>query len=126
MRRVRHSIVLIVEDDPFIGIDLKDLVESVLQSQPVLRTGQVEAVAALIEPINFAILDVNVSDGDTFDLARRLVAKQIPFVFVSGSLREHIPADLRDAPFLAKPFREGDLLQIARSLDPWFSEPAVA
>ena len=115
-------VVLIVEDDLLIGFDLKELVEEELDATAILTTGHVEAVEALNETIDFVILDAKLADGDAFELARRLVSEQIPFVFVSGYSKDDMPNDLQAAPFLAKPFREQDLVRVARSLIPSLSE----
>ena len=46
-----ERVVLIVEDDPLIGLDLKELVEEELDATAILATGHVEAVEALNETI---------------------------------------------------------------------------
>ena len=54
-----------------------------------------------------------VTDGKTFELALELQRNEVPFVFVSGSRSDILPADLRSAPFIPKPF---DRHQIERLL----------
>ncbi len=39
----------------------------------------------LHEALDFAFLDVYVTDGKTFEFAQILECKHVPFVFVSGS-----------------------------------------
>ena len=60
----------------------------------------------LADGLDFAFLDVDVSDGKSFDFARLLRDRGIPFAFVSASRPSDLPAALRDAPFIGKPFLE--------------------
>jgi two-component SAPR family response regulator len=51
-----------------------------------------------------AILDVALWDGDSFDLAYELQARDVPFLFyTSWTDIEQIPPELRELPFLEKP-----------------------
>jgi len=58
-------------------------------------------------------LDVEVTNGKTFEIAQTLERKGVPFAFVSGSRQEELPSDLRSAPFIPKPFYPA---QIERAL----------
>ena len=51
-----------------------------------------------------ALLDIDVVGGKTFDVASTLKETGTPFAFVSGSAPHEVPAPLRDARFLRKPF----------------------
>lgn len=56
------------------------------------------------EAFDFALLDVNLGDGETsFDTAETLRLRGVPFAFVTGYGAEGVRADLRDAPILSKP-----------------------
>jgi two-component SAPR family response regulator len=67
----------------------------------------------LHEAVDFAFLDVEVTNGKTFEVAQTLERKGVPFAFVSGSPQEELPSDLRSAPFIPKPFYPA---QIERAL----------
>jgi len=101
--------VLILEDDPFIGLDLMTIVEA--EGHQVVRVcdSVAEARGMLGAKPDFALLDVEVRDGTSYELATLLAARQIPFAFVSGSKRNDLPAHLRTAPFIAKPFMEATI-----------------
>ena len=75
-----------------------------------------EAVrAARGESFDFALLDVNLGDGQTsFETAEILRERGVPFAFVTGYGEQGVRADLRDAPVLAKPI---DPRHLARVID---------
>lgn len=99
------SRVLIVEDDPLISFSLQ-LILRAEGVEPIVADSLGEAVWNIDAFLpDFVLLDVNVPDGTTYDLARRLRASHTPFAFTSGSRYDDIPADLRDEIFLSKPCR---------------------
>jgi DNA-binding LytR/AlgR family response regulator len=54
---------------------------------------------------------VNLAGESTVDFARALTRHPMPIVFSTGYGRHGVPADLRDRPVLAKPFKPEDLRQ---------------
>ncbi len=103
--------VLILEDDPFIALDLQGIVESEGHEVVGVHRSLAEARARLSDAIEFALLDIDVVDGKSFELAAALKDKRIPFAFVSGSDRDELPPKFRDAQFIAKPFSESAILR---------------
>ena len=77
--------MLIVEDDPIIAIDFEDrlLGFGVKSVRTVGSVAQALAAIAARAP-DFALLDVELSRENSFAVAERLAAMQIPFVFVTG------------------------------------------
>jgi two-component SAPR family response regulator len=67
----------------------------------------------LNEAVDFAFLDIDVTNGKTFEIAKCLDGKHVPFVFVSCSRQADLPFELQSAPFIAKPFSPA---QIERAL----------
>lgn len=98
--------VLILEDNPFIGLDLQSIVESEGHEVVRLCGSLAQAREGLPANLDFALLDVEVRDGTSYEFAALLATRRIPFAFVSGSKRKDVPAHLQDAPFVAKPFME--------------------
>jgi CheY-like chemotaxis protein len=97
--------ILILEDHPFIALDLQSIVEG--EGHIASVCGAIAAARRrLADGLDFAFLDVDVSDGKSYDFARLLRDRGIPFAFVSASRPSDLPAPLRDAPFIAKPFLE--------------------
>ena len=103
--------ILILEDDPLIALELAAIVEA--QGHEVLGSFASVAAAAqhLDEPVDFALLDIDVADGKSFGLAAALRRRDIPFAFVSGSRGSEIPAYLADALLIPKPYRRAAILQ---------------
>lgn len=117
--------VLIVEDDPFVALDLESIVQDALEAMaqdapeaqvhvaPSLADARNVMHAADFHAADFAFLDIDLMDGRVFEIARLLRERSVPFAFVSASARAEVPQALRDAPFIAKPYK---VWQIAQSL----------
>jgi CheY-like chemotaxis protein len=102
--------ILILEDNPFIALDLQSIVES--EGHAASVCGAVaDARRRLAEGLDFAFLDVDVTDGTSYDFARALTERGIPFAFVSGSRQSDLPPVLRNATFIAKPFLEETIVR---------------
>ena len=56
-----------------------------------------------------AVLDIALTDGSVFPVARELVHEGIPFLFVSGYGPDKLPREFADAPFLLKPGTEDEI-----------------
>jgi CheY-like chemotaxis protein len=96
--------VLIVEDDPFIALDLE---ETVLHLG-VKRARTVSNVAGALEMIatrmpDLALLDVGLLHENSFAVAERLAILKIPFVFITGYGSDNVPRAFADRPRLPKP-----------------------
>ncbi|CEJ12361.1 two-component response regulator [bacterium YEK0313] len=98
--------ILIVEDDPFIAIELEAVVTDALSGAvEVLIAGSLaSAAAAAAGPLDFVLLDIDVVGGKTFALAAMLAARGTPFAFASASLPADLPEALQFARFVGKPF----------------------
>jgi CheY-like chemotaxis protein len=105
--------ILIVEDEPLVAIDLETVVAELVTAAVVVKPSVAATKKVLNEALDFAFLDVNVTDGKTFEVAQILERKHVPYVFISASPQEHLPSDLRSAPFIPKPFYKA---QIERAL----------
>jgi DNA-binding response OmpR family regulator len=101
--------ILILEDDPFIALDLQAIVEGEGHVASVCGSNA-EARRWLDDDIDFALLDVDLGDGKSFTVASALHRRAIPFAFVTASRRSEIPAPLAGASFVAKPFMEEAIL----------------
>ena len=98
--------ILIVEDDPFIAMDIESAVAEKLGAgaELIVVESVAEARAAAASHVSCALLDIDVVGGKTFDVATSLLAKGTPFAFVSGSTPGDVPHPLREVRFLRKPF----------------------
>lgn len=109
--------ILIVEDDPFIAMDIEAAVIDDLGDQTeILLADSLRAASNLADGrVHVALLDVDVIGGKTFDIALALHRKGTPFAFVSGSLPADLPQELHGAAFVRKPFRARDILGFVKS-----------
>lgn len=103
--------VLILEDDPLIALDLQGIVESEGHEVVGAFDSLAEARAHLADGLDFALLDIDVRDGKSFELASALDERRIPFAFVSASKRCEVPPHLRNKHFISKPYEEGAILR---------------
>ena len=103
--------VLIVEDDPFIAMDIESAVSEELggDAELIVVDSVSQARRAADQPIDCALLDIDVVGGKTFAIAASLRAKGTPLVFVSGSAPSEVPPELRDIRFVRKPFSADEL-----------------
>ena len=101
--------ILILEDDLLTAMELRDLVEDRGHDVKMCET-VAGARRAISDPPDFAFLDIDLPDGKSFEVAACLEAAHVPFAFVSGSVQADVPADLRHAPFIPKPFAHAAIL----------------
>jgi DNA-binding response OmpR family regulator len=107
--------VLIVEDDELVADHLAALVRDQLGCMPFVAGNIAEAFRFSAGCVAFGFLDIKVSDGLTFALAKELSERGVPFVFVSATDPTGVPPDLSGAPFLRKPVPPPRLLAVARA-----------
>lgn len=115
--------ILILEDDPLIALDLQFIIEDegheVVGPCASVAEARGHADVGHAGPhIDLALLDVDLPDGKSFDLAARLIRRGIPVSFVSASTRAELPAHLGETAFIAKPYQHAAIrrsLAMARS-----------
>lgn len=99
-------LILIVEDDPIIGMMLQDMLEEI-GCRHVGPAGSVAAALALLEAtpdVDGALLDCNLAGEKVWPVADRLLARRLPFVFSTGYGEAGVAARFAGAPVLAKPY----------------------
>jgi two-component SAPR family response regulator len=114
--------VLIVEDNFLLSECLVDIVQEDLSAEALTATCVSVALGIIPDDIVLAFLDIEVEDGKTYPAARKLMANNIPFIFVSGNEPTSLPDDLKDAPFLSKPVNPVQLIKLAKVLCAEFVE----
>ena len=108
--------ILIVEDEPMVAMDLEMMVTEIVTAAVVVEASVAAAKKVLQQPLDFAFLDVDVTNGKTFEAAQTLERKGVPFVFISGSPQEQLPSDLRGAPFIPKPFYPAQIERVLQAI----------
>ena len=111
--------VLIVEDDPIIALDFEDTILN-LGVKSVRSAGNVATALDLIaaRAPEFALLDVGLARENSFAVAERLAALQIPFAFVTGYGADKVPPAFADRPRLPKPCSSEALLIVLQRFAP--------
>lgn len=100
--------VLIVEDESLVAMLLETILED-MGCTPVGPAATVEdglRMAGDGEPVDAALLDVNVAGKQVFPIAEALKARGVPFVFSTGYGEGGLPDEWRGHPTLQKPFTE--------------------
>jgi DNA-binding response OmpR family regulator len=101
---------LLVEDELLVAMMLEDI----LRSQSCVIVGPIPRVqpalkVACEEPLDAAVLDVNLAGERVDPVATALAERGIPFLFVTGYDRSMLPPAHADRPALVKPFRPAQL-----------------
>jgi DNA-binding response OmpR family regulator len=103
--------ILVAED----ALMIADLIAEGLQAQgccvvgPVPRVEQGVALAET-EQLDGALLDIDLAGEPSYAIAAALIARNVPFAFLTGYTEQALPPAYRDIPRLAKPFYLRDLL----------------
>ena len=117
MDELSHALpddVLVIEDDPIIAMDLEDTILG-FGVRTVRTAGSVTRALQLIEERapDFALLDIGLVCENSFAVAERLEALDIPFAFISGYDAAAVLTDaFAQRPRLPKPCTT-DALQAA-------------
>jgi DNA-binding response OmpR family regulator len=113
-----HVRILLVEDDPIIGLDLRDMLEA---AGAVVLGPAYDSASALTllgeGPVDLAVLDNIIVGGDSTPVADALIQQGVPFLFHTsqrGTLDERYP----QVPIIDKPSRPGELVAALHSLVP--------
>lgn len=115
----RAKRILIVEDDYVIGLDM----QTILADAGVETLGPVGRCCTAVELIDSespdaAVVDGNLNGESAESVAARLRASAIPFIFVSGYGRDHLPPEFADVPLIRKPFEPDALVDAIRTMLP--------
>jgi CheY-like chemotaxis protein len=108
--------VLVVEDDPILGIDFEDTILG-FGVKTVRSAASVAHALVMIDERapDFALLDVGLIKEKSFDVADRLAALNIPFAFVTGYGGDKVDAAYADRPRLPTPCSREALLALLRN-----------
>ena len=104
-----HYNILVVEDDPIIGLLLVDLLISLGHDVCALKTTEEDAVAAATGCYpDLLLVDVRLGTGSGLNAVAAIrQAKKIPYVYMTGA---ELPVGEPDDVVLYKPFVVADLV----------------
>lgn len=102
--------ILIVEDEPLIAMTVEDMLDE-LGYSVAGTVGRLDDALAFVRanPVDGALLDVNLGRDKIDPVADLLASKSCPFVFATGDGRMGLPSAHAARPWVAKPFRMEDL-----------------
>jgi CheY-like chemotaxis protein len=109
--------VLVVEDDYFLATDTCQwLVDA--GAEVIGPTPSAGEACGLIESgqLDNAVVDINLGQGPTYQVARRLTREHVPFLFATGYDRSALPPQFLAVPRIEKPFRGTDLVRALSEL----------
>jgi DNA-binding response OmpR family regulator len=111
---LRGRSILVVEDEPLIGMDIRAALEKA--GAHVTATTTLRHAIILVEHdgLAAAIMDHALRDGDSTELCARLQARDIPYVSYSGY--DPVKGASPDAPFVSKPASMDTLLGAVEGL----------
>ena len=113
---VQRKRVLVVEDEPLIAWDIEaELSERMFQVIGPVATSSAALDLVANERLDSAVLDINLRTETSYDVARCLEEKSIPFLFLTGN-KTAILDEFADRPTLAKPIDYQQLEMVLNSL----------
>jgi CheY-like chemotaxis protein len=111
--------ILVVEDEFMVALMMEQMLEE-LGCTVVGPAGGVEEALEIAarEPIDAALLDVNLHGVTAFPVADELARRKIPFAFVTAFGPDYDFGSHRRHPVIAKPFRVDDVKTVLDTLLP--------
>ncbi len=104
MAHLQGCRVLIVEDNPLIGLDIAALIRDAGCQVVGPFASASSAVQAVGEGgLDAAILGVDLNGEKAFSVAEALQLAGVPFVWLTGYSPGVVPEQFRDRPILSKP-----------------------
>jgi CheY-like chemotaxis protein len=109
--------VLVVEDEVMVSWMVQDMVSDLgcIVLGPVPSVDQALAMIAA-QPIDAAVLDVNLNGQTSYPIADALLALGAPFVFSTGYDGDRVPERYRAFPVLQKPLRRSELAETLKKM----------
>ena len=93
--------ILVVEDEPLIGMDIVDALKSAGASVTTTMSSNHALILVEHDGLDAAIIDHGLTDDDNSQLCARLKERDIPFVIYSGF--SQIEGVCADGPLVQKP-----------------------
>lgn len=109
--RLKGLRLLLVEDEALVAMLVQDIISDA-GAIVVCAAPNVDAAISVLdtESVDGAILDVNLSGELVDPVADELIARNIPFMFLTGYGRSGISDRFPDAIVVTKPFEDAQLL----------------
>lgn len=110
--------ILIVEDDPFIAMDLQDTFESAGYDVIGPAAGVASSISLIEDHVpDVAMLDYNLGDNTSTPIAKDLARRNIPFLFLTGQMPDVVAKnEFKDKTVISKPFSPDHLIESIETL----------
>ncbi|MDH4744122.1 response regulator [Sphingomonas sp. CBMAI 2297] len=107
----------IIEDEPLVALELGAILADA-GVEVIGPAATAEHARAIIAEgrIDGALLDGNLQGASVEAIAAALDARGVPFAFVSGYGRDHLPVGFAEVPAIGKPFDPVEIVEIAGAL----------
>lgn len=115
---LRGRRIMVVEDEPLIAMEIESILEDCGATVlgPAMRLSQGFALLE-DEPVDAAILDIDLHGEEVFPLAEGLSSAGVPFLFhTSHAAHDTLRHRFRGAPICQKPVRMETLIELTASL----------
>lgn len=115
---LRGRRVLVVEDDYLVAMFVADALRDE-EAQVLGPVGSLDEALDTVESgsgIDAAVLDVNLQGEPVFELADRLIQRNVPIVFTSGYDASFFPEAYRHLPMCMKPVDTAMLVDVVSRL----------
>jgi CheY-like chemotaxis protein len=105
--------VLVVEDEPLIALMVEDMLRD-FGAQEVVLVHDLETALDIADrlKVDLALVDVLLGNQNSYPIAHKLAARDVPFAFTTGVPPDGIEEGYRDRPILTKPYRQDELQAI--------------
>lgn len=108
--------ILVLEDEALVAMLLEDTLLDLGHEAHVFMRLDQACDAAQSGDFDIAILDVNVSGGASYSVARILAGRGVPFAFATGASEPN--EEFAHIPILSKPYLTEDVARIIRAIAP--------
>jgi DNA-binding NarL/FixJ family response regulator len=96
--------VLVVEDQYLVADEMRRMVKAMGGDVLGPVAGAKAALDLLSDrAVDFALLDINLGDGNAYEVATELIRRDVPFLFATGCEPWVIPEEFQEVPRLDKP-----------------------
>jgi len=109
--------VLVVEDQYYLATDICEWLTGA-GAYVVGPARDKEQACEMLEHevVDLAVLDINLGQGPSYEVAAELSGRAVPFLFATGYDAAAIPSDFHEAPRIEKPFNGPDLVAAVQAL----------
>jgi CheY-like chemotaxis protein len=109
---VSRKLVLLVEDEPFIALDVEDHLRKA--GARVITAGHLDAALYMTEhpDLSGAIVDLRLGADSAMPICRRLAQRNLPFVVHTGYAADAVQREWPSVPIIQKPATPEEITDI--------------